>query len=405
MRWKSVGFHLFPLFPFLPKRTLTNFSRTMTSTCTDTSSPPIVLDRSMFNQRLDLVAVNVPANLCTAYLTKMKAYLLQIPRIKRVYLPLGEEDGNEKGRVKGKGKRGKKGKVEKVEEEVEVEVNEEMQTDAKADPRRLILLAPVPSSTSSSSSSTTSTSINSANEVNEVSTANGTETEKEKEEVSTRIHAALAHLPPDLQSYLHTTGGRLEPFSLHLTYTHLTVEQVLSRLMLAVLPAGTEIPSAFEQVGHIAHFNLRDHMLPFKHIVGQVVLDKNPAIKTVINKIGTIETEYRTFPLEVHIYTYLYTYTYLHTPICIPKHTPIYIPKHTPIYIPIHIHPSTYTYEHAPIYIRTPIYIHSYSPPTFTKHPLHNSLSHSLSLSPFQCVSLFLSLSLSISLHLFISFD
>lgn len=40
-------------------------------------------------------------------------------------------------------------------------------------------------------------------------------------------------------------------------------------------------------------------MLPFKSIIGQVLIDKNPHIKTVVNKIGNIETEFRTFPMEV----------------------------------------------------------------------------------------------------------
>jgi tRNA (guanine37-N1)-methyltransferase len=33
--------------------------------------------------------------------------------------------------------------------------------------------------------------------------------------------------------------------------------------------------------------------------LGQVILDKNSNIRTVVNKVGTIETEFRTFPMEV----------------------------------------------------------------------------------------------------------
>lgn len=49
------------------------------------------------------------------------------------------------------------------------------------------------------------------------------------------------------------------------------------------------MPVSFEGVGHIAHFNLRPEVMPFKHLIGQVVLDKNPAIKTVINKVGRLK--------------------------------------------------------------------------------------------------------------------
>eukprot|EP00775_Hariotina_reticulata_P005490 gene5490-5724_t len=63
--------------------------------------------------------------------------------------------------------------------------------------------------------------------------------------------------------------------------------------------AGVDIPGSFESIGHIAHLNLRDEHLPYKHIIGQVIVDKNPAIKTVINKVGTIDNEYRVFDMEV----------------------------------------------------------------------------------------------------------
>ena len=52
-----------------------------------------------------------------------------------------------------------------------------------------------------------------------------------------------------------------------------------------LLPEGCEVPTSFESVGHIAHVNLRDELLPFKNIIGQVLLDKNPSIRTIVNKV------------------------------------------------------------------------------------------------------------------------
>lgn len=40
-------------------------------------------------------------------------------------------------------------------------------------------------------------------------------------------------------------------------------------------------------------------MLPYKHLIGKVILDKNQRIRSVVNKVASIATEFRTFPLEV----------------------------------------------------------------------------------------------------------
>ena len=50
-----------------------------------------------------------------------------------------------------------------------------------------------------------------------------------------------------------------------------------------------------------AHLNLKDAYLPYKHLIAQVLVDKNPLITTVINKLDSIEPEsrYRTFEYEV----------------------------------------------------------------------------------------------------------
>lgn len=78
-------------------------------------------------------------------------------------------------------------------------------------------------------------------------------------------------------------------------YDDLSTDQALSRL----LPSNVDIPSSFEMVGHLAHVNLRDEVIPFKGMVGQVIIEKNRSIRTVVNKIGTITNEFRVFDMEV----------------------------------------------------------------------------------------------------------
>ena len=41
-------------------------------------------------------------------------------------------------------------------------------------------------------------------------------------------------------------------------------DQVLKELF----PAGAEVPSSFETIGHVAHVNLRDELLPYRRIIG-----------------------------------------------------------------------------------------------------------------------------------------
>jgi tRNA (guanine37-N1)-methyltransferase len=169
------------------------------------------LDKRSFDRHVPLVALRIPAKMCTLYMNRFREHLFQRPRMKRIF-------------------------------------------DAPEDPdKRLLLLSETLSS--------------------------------------------VEDLTPDLKQFLLDNGpAQPEPYSLKLGYEHLSVEEVLR----AVLPKGmAEIPSSYEQAGHIAHLNLRDEMLPFKHLVGQVILDKNPALRTVVNKMGNIENEFRTFPMEI----------------------------------------------------------------------------------------------------------
>lgn len=89
----------------------------------------------------------------------------------------------------------------------------------------------------------------------------------------------------------------LTTHQVHLDYASFSAEEVLRQVFA---PLRLEAPTSFETVDHVAHLNLRDAHLPYKRLIAQVILDKNaPRIRTVVNKLGSIQTQYRTFPLEV----------------------------------------------------------------------------------------------------------
>ncbi|GAX11762.1 tRNA (guanine37-N1)-methyltransferase [Fistulifera solaris] len=102
-----------------------------------------------------------------------------------------------------------------------------------------------------------------------------------------------------VQSFLADTNNDARQLvrTVRITYDDLDADELLRK----ILPPDTkEIPSAFETVGSLIHINLREELLPYKYWIGKVLLDKHhPRIKTVVNKVGTIETEYRTFGMEV----------------------------------------------------------------------------------------------------------
>lgn len=92
------------------------------------------------------------------------------------------------------------------------------------------------------------------------------------------------------------------PYPLHLDYDYFTYSEITS----AIIPPpetkyDDEIPQGFALAGHVAHLNLRERYWPYKHLIATVLADKNPMVKTVINKLDNVGTEnaFRTFQYEV----------------------------------------------------------------------------------------------------------
>lgn len=110
-------------------------------------------------------------------------------------------------------------------------------------------------------------------------------------------------LPSELMKTLQSLGVELEFKSkkLTVTYDNLTIEEVFKSLLPESSgDSESNKLSSWSQVGHIAHVNLREHLLPYKFIIGQVLLDKlQPRIKMVVNKTTGIDNTFRNFEMEV----------------------------------------------------------------------------------------------------------
>ncbi|VUC27815.1 unnamed protein product [Clonostachys rosea] len=89
------------------------------------------------------------------------------------------------------------------------------------------------------------------------------------------------------------------PFQADFDYTYWRYLDIMKSILPEELH--DEIPSGFNTAGHVAHLNLREQYRPYKEVIGQIIVDKNPAVKTVINKIDDVGTanEFRTFNYEV----------------------------------------------------------------------------------------------------------
>ncbi|KAM6498683.1 Met-10+ like domain containing protein [Amanita muscaria] len=102
--------------------------------------------------------------------------------------------------------------------------------------------------------------------------------------------------PETFQFLTHETNG-LVSYTLELTYDYWTADEILHAILPEDILEGS--PSGFAMTGHLAHMNLNDEYIPYKHIIGQVILDKNKHVKTVVNKLDSINTEFRFFEMEL----------------------------------------------------------------------------------------------------------
>ncbi|KAH9065684.1 Met-10+ like-protein-domain-containing protein [Lactarius vividus] len=106
-----------------------------------------------------------------------------------------------------------------------------------------------------------------------------------------------ADLSTDARSYLSSQSAALTIHNIELTYDYWTADDILNAILPEELLDGS--PSGFSATGHLAHINLNNEYLPYKHIIGQVILDKNKRLRTVVNKLDSIDTQFRFFKMEL----------------------------------------------------------------------------------------------------------
>ncbi|KAG5296632.1 tRNA methyltransferase Trm5 [Histoplasma ohiense] len=104
---------------------------------------------------------------------------------------------------------------------------------------------------------------------------------------------------PTILKLVEAKSVEVRPFNLLLDYDYFTYKDIID----SILPDEKldELPVGFTQVGHVAHFNLREQYLPYKYLLGEILRDKHPQARTVINKTDDVgsHSEFRTFSYEV----------------------------------------------------------------------------------------------------------
>ena len=115
----------------------------------------------------------------------------------------------------------------------------------------------------------------------------------------TRLTQMLPHIPLETIKRLvdEFDAAPGDPERITIGYQNQPVTRILTKL----LPSEAQPPpSSYEQIGHVAHLNLRSAHLPYGKLIGSVMLDRlQPSIRTVVNKLGEVGGPYRTYQVDL----------------------------------------------------------------------------------------------------------
>ncbi|EED12288.1 tRNA (guanine) methyltransferase Trm5 [Talaromyces stipitatus ATCC 10500] len=106
---------------------------------------------------------------------------------------------------------------------------------------------------------------------------------------------------PILNELVENGTVGLGPYTIDLDYSYWTYAEIIEAILPEEEVASGEFPEGFTLTGHVLHLNLRERWYPYKHLIAQILKDKNPLVRTVINKTENVgsESEFRTFPFEI----------------------------------------------------------------------------------------------------------
>ena len=105
-------------------------------------------------------------------------------------------------------------------------------------------------------------------------------------------------IPPEVQQELTSLNILPGPsFELPIPQEQQTPHRILEK----ILPADAQPPpTAYEQVGHVLHLNLKPHHEHYGRLIGDVLLDKlSPSVETVVTKVGEVKGPFRTYDMKV----------------------------------------------------------------------------------------------------------
>ena len=127
-------------------------------------------------------------------------------------------------------------------------------------------------------------------------------TEKSLSELTRQLPGMPVHVLKRLVDDFDATLGEMECIDI------LYQNQPISRILSKILPLNEDDedgmqqspPSSYEQIGHVAHVNLRKPHVRYGKIIGRVMLDRlRPSIRTIVNKLGEVGGPYRTYEMDL----------------------------------------------------------------------------------------------------------